>query len=177
MADPQSFTAETAKQPLRIVAAVLALLGFLCIGIYMFKGGSGGKLTWDDPIVRKSIMTFAYKIYGDRAAQNGRYFLSKIVFHNDGSGPVQDLSISYQIPDYVSWTTPQTYPEIPAGQTVVELYYPQLPAKVTQLTAQTNATLETKIRWANKAGDMKEEILRSNVSLHGVNEIEYTDLP
>jgi hypothetical protein len=29
---------------------------------------------------------------------------------------------------------------------VVELYYPQLPAKVTQLTNQTNATLETKIR-------------------------------
>ena len=177
MADPQKFTAGTAKQPLRIVAAVLALLGFLCIGIYMFKGGSGGKLTWDSPIVRKSIMTFAYKIYGDRSVQNGRYFLSKLVFHNTGTGPVRDLSISYQIPDYVSWTTPETYPEIPAGHTVVQLYYPQLPSKVTQLNSPTTATLETKIRWSDRSGQTKEEILKSDVQLHGVNEIEYTDLP
>jgi hypothetical protein len=71
----------------------------------------------------------------------------------------------------VSWTTLETHPEIPPGQTVVALYYPQLPAKVTQLTSQTNATLETKIRWADKAGEMKEEILRSNIIRRGVDEI------
>ncbi len=165
------------KRLLQLGALLLAVAGFLCLGAYFFKGGGTGKLVWDDPIVRKSLMTFAYKIYGDPAAQNGRYFLSKIVFHNDGVGPVHDLSISYQIPDYVSWTTPQTYPEIPAGQTVVQVYYPQLPSKITALSNDTNATLETKIRWADKSGDAKEQILRSNIMLRGVNEIEYTDLP
>ena len=165
------------KRLLQIGAVLLALAGLLCFGVFFFKGGGAGKLAWDDPIVRKSLMTFAYKVYGDPAAQNGRYFLSKIVFHNDGIGPVHDLSISYQIPDYISWTTPQTYSEIPAGQTVVQCYYPQLPSKVTQLSNDTNATLETKIRWADKSGATKEQILRSNVMLRGVNEIEYTDLP
>src|SRR5437660_12124391 len=99
----------------RLGAALLGIAGLICLGLFFFKGGGQGKLSWDDPIVRKSVMTFAYKIYGDPAAQNGRFFLSKIVFHNDGTGPVRDLSVSYQIPDYVSWTTPQTYPEIPAG--------------------------------------------------------------
>ena len=165
------------KRLLQIGAVLLAIAGLLCLGVFFFKGGGAGKLAWDDPIVRKSVMTFAYKIYGDPAAQNGRYFLSKIVFHNDGTGPVHDLSISYQIPDYISWTTPQEYSEIPAGQTVVQCYYPQLPSKVTQLSNDTNATLETKIRWADKSGAMKEQILRSNVMLRGVNEIEYTDLP
>jgi len=127
--------------------------------------------------VRKSLMTFGYKIYGDPSVENGRFFLSKIVFHNVGNGSVHDLSVSYQIPDYVSWTTPATQSELPPGHTLVSLYYPQLPSKVTQLTNQTNATLETKVRWANKAGEMKEEILRSNVILRGVNEIEYCDLP
>ncbi len=165
------------KRLLQIGAVLLAIAGLLCLGVFFFKGGGAGKLAWDDPIVRKSVMTFAYKIYGDPAAQNGRYFLSKIVFHNDGTGPVHDLSISYQMPDYISWTTPQEYSEIPAGQTVVQCYYPQLPSKVTQLSNDTNATLETKIRWADKSGAMKEQILRSNVMLRGVNEIEYTDLP
>lgn len=165
------------KTLLRIVSGLLALLGIACLVLFFSKGGGSGKLSWEEPIVRKSIMTFAYKIYGDPAAENGRYFLSKIIFRNDGTGPVHNLEVSYQIPDYTSWTTPQTYPEIPAGQTVVERYYPQLPAKVTQLSSQTNATLETKIRWADEAGKTNEQILRSNLILRGVNEIEYTDLP
>ena len=165
------------KTLLRILSGLLALLGLACLGLFAVKGGGSGKLSWDDPIVRKSIMTFAYKTYGDQAAQNGRYFLSKIVFHNDGAGPVHNLEVSYQIPDYTSWTTPTTYPEVPAGQTVVERYYPQLPAKVTQLSSQTTATLETRIRWADQVGDTKEQILRSNIIFRGVNEIEYTDLP
>lgn len=165
------------KKILQIFAGILGLAGLACLGLYFFKGGANGKLTWEDPNVRKSLMTFAYKIYGDPAVENGRFFLSKIVFHNEGAGPVHDLSVSYQIPDYVSWTTPATQSELPAGQTLVTLYYPQLPSKVTQLTSQTNAVLETKIHWANNKGEAKEEILRSTVILHGVNEVEYTDLP
>ena len=103
------------KRLLQLSAAILGLAGLTCIGLYAFRGGGGGKLTWEDPVVRKSIMTFLYKVYGDASAENGRYFLSKIVFHNEGTGPVRDLSISYQIPDYISWTTPQTHPEVPAG--------------------------------------------------------------
>jgi len=165
------------KQLLRITAAVLGIAGLICIGIFFFKGAGAGKLTRDEPTVRKSLMTFAYKVYGDPAAQNGRYFLSKIVFHNDGSGPVHDFSISYQIPGYISWTTPETHSEIPPGQTTVQLYYPQLPSWVTLSTSQTTATLETKIHWSDKAGKPKEDILRSNVILRGANEVEYTDLP
>jgi hypothetical protein len=165
------------QRTLRLAAAGAALLGLVCIAIFAFQGGGAGKLSWDPAIVRKSLMTFAYKIYADPAAENGRYFLSKIVFHNDGNGPVRDLSVSYQIPDYIPWTTPETHPEIPPGDTVVQLYYPQLPAKVTQLTSSTTATLETRIRWSDRPGKTKEEILRSNVLLRGVNEIEYTDLP
>lgn len=165
------------KRLLQLGAVLLAIAGFLCLGVFFFKGGGGGKLTWSDPVVRKSLMTFAYKVYADPAIENGRFFLSKIIFHNDGTGPVRNLSISYQIPDYIPWTTPETQSELPAGQTWVALYYPQLPSKVTQLSNRANATLETKVRWIDSGNEQKEEVLRSNVLLRGVNEIEYTDLP
>src|SRR5438105_3219522 len=93
------------KTLFRLGAALLAVAGLICLGLFFFKGGGAGKLTWEDPAVRKSIMTFAYKIYGDASVENGRFFLSKIVFHNEGTAPVHNLSVSYQIPDYVSWTT------------------------------------------------------------------------
>jgi hypothetical protein len=165
------------KRILQITSGVFLLLGLACMGLFFFRGGGAGKLVWEPPIVRKSLMTFAYKVYANPAVQNGRYFLSKIVFKNDGTAPVRNFSISYQIPDYVPWTTPETHDEIPPGETVVQLFYPQLPGKVTQLTNDTTATLETKIRWADQEGQMKEEVLRSNFTLRGVNEIEYTDMP
>jgi hypothetical protein len=164
------------KSSLKIAAAVLAVVGSACLVVYFYRGAGKGKLTWQDPVVKKSVMTFAYKIYGDSSVEDGRFFLSKLVFHNDGTGPVHNLSVSYQIPDYISWTTPQSYPEILAGQTIVELYYPHLPSRVTELANQTNATLETKIHWSDRRGE-EEQVLRSDVILHGVNEMEYTDLP
>lgn len=162
---------------LRLTAVLLILVGLVCCGLYVFGGAQPGALHWDAPIVKKSLMTFAYKVYGNPAAQNGRNFVSKIVFHNDGKGLVRNFSISYQIPDYIPWTTEETHQEISPGQTVVKLYYPQLPAKVTQLANQTTATLETRIRWSDTKGEPREEILRSNIELRGVNEVEYTDLP
>jgi len=144
------------KKILQITAGLSVFLGLICMALFFFKGAGAGKLSWEPPTVRKSLMTFAYKIYANPAAQNGRYFLSKIVFRNRGTAPVRDFSISYQIPDYLPWTTPETHTEIPSGQTIVQLFYPQLPSKVTQLTSQTTATLETKIRWADKPGEMKE---------------------
>ncbi|MEO8617547.1 MAG: hypothetical protein ABI600_20620 [Luteolibacter sp.] len=166
-----------AKILLRLAAALLILTGLGTVAFYFLGPPATGALHWDPPVVKKSLMTFAYKVYGNPAAQNGRNFVSKIVLHNDGKGMVRNFSISYQIPDYIPWTTEETHAEIPPGQTIVKLFYPQLPSKVTQLANQTTATLETKIRWFDKPGEPHEEILRSNIELRGVNEVEYTDLP
>ena len=162
---------------LRSAAALLILAGLVCVALYFFSPPAPGTLRWEPPVVKKSLMTFAYKVYGNPAALNGRNFVSKVIFHNDGKGMVHNFSISYQIPDYVPWTTEETHAEIPPGQTIVKLFYPQLPAKVAQLANQTTVTLETKIRWMDKPGVQQEEILRSNIELRGVNEVEYTDLP
>src|SRR5436309_14224743 len=98
---------------LRIIAGTFLVLGLVCIAVFFFKGSGAGKLVWENPQVRKSLMTFAYKVYANPAAENGRYFLSKIVFRNDGTSSVRNFSITYQIPDYVPWTTPETHSEIP----------------------------------------------------------------
>ena len=116
------------KNLLRIAAGLFGIAGLGCLGFYFLGPPGAGKLAWEPPVVRKSLMTFAYKVYGNPAAQNGRYFLSKIVFHNQGAAPVHDLSVSYQIPDYLPWTTPETHTEVLPGQTIVQLFYPQIPS-------------------------------------------------
>jgi hypothetical protein len=53
------------KRLLQLGAAILGLAGLACLGLYFSRGEGAGKLTWEDPVVRKSLMSFVYKIYGD----------------------------------------------------------------------------------------------------------------
>lgn len=157
------------------LAAVFGLLFVVSAALWLLGGEKPGKLSWDIK-TKKTVMTFAYKAYGNPAAAEGRWYLSKTVFKNEGQGPVRNVQISYNIPNWVSWTTPEKFPEILPGQTVIHCYYPQLPDRVTELTSPKTSTLEVKITW-DEDGQPKEEIIKKNFDLRGVNEIEYTSLP
>ena len=152
-------------------------LGLILATVAAFFPQGSAKLSWQRPVVRKSIHTFAYKVYANPRLSDGRFFLSKLVLRNDGDRSVRDFSVSYEIPGYVSRTTPKVLPEIPPGHTVVELFYPQLSESVTKIKNLTTATLQIFLQWKDGAGAVRDEILRENFNFRGVNEIEYTDLP
>lgn len=158
------------------LAAGLGLVLGASLILWLAGGEKPGNLSWN-LTTRKTVMTCAYKTFANEQALSGRYHLSKIVFTNLGEGPVRNLKVSYQIPDYISWTTPETYAELLPGQTVVDLYYPRLPSKVAELSSATPASLEIKIAWEDEAGKGKEEIVKRNFDLRGVNEFEYTSMP
>lgn len=157
------------------LVAVLGLIFIVSVALWLLGGEKPGKLTWEIK-TKKTVMSFAYKAYGNPTAAEGRWYLSKVVFKNEGPGPVRNVQVSYNIPNWVTWTTPEKFPEILPGQTVIHCYYPQLPDRVTELTSPKTATLEIKINW-EEGGQTKEEIVKKNFDLRGVNEIEYTSLP
>jgi hypothetical protein len=165
------------------------VLAFLICGLLLFACGAGllvtwaltaakpGLLTWDAPTFRKSIMSFGYKVYANPQVGDGRYFLSKVVLKNSGGRPIRDLTVSYQVPDYIPWTTPEVAGEIPAGTSVVKLYYPKFPERITHLANQTTASLEIKLQWREDGGATREQVLRDDFTIYGVNEVQYSDLP
>jgi hypothetical protein len=163
---------------LGLILGVAGLLASLILfGAWYLRQQGQGQLVWDRPTVKKSIQTFAYKVYGNSRLENGRYFMSKMVFRNTGNKPVTDFSVSYQVPGYIDWTTPDTLPQIPPGHTIIKCFYPQFPKKVTEIKNDTPSTLETRIRWNDGSGPMREDVVREEFLFRGVNEIEYTDLP
>ena len=163
---------------------ILVLLGslVLLVGLLLLTAGAAhlgqtpAKLTWTQPEFRSSLMTFAYKVYGNSKVENGRHFLSKITFKNTGQVPITDFAISYKLQDYIPWTDPETMPEIPAGFAFAKLYYPRLPAEVTKLHTQTTCTLQIKAQWKEN-GQAKQEVFKHDILLHPVNELTYSDLP
>ncbi|MBV8641083.1 MAG: hypothetical protein JO070_06805 [Verrucomicrobia bacterium] len=166
---------------MRRLATILGVAGLLAaailFGAWFLRQQGQGQLVWDRPTVKKTIQTFAYKVYGNSHLESGRYFMSKMVFRNTGKKAVTEFSVSYQIPGYIDWTTPDALPQIPPGHTVIKCFYPQFPKKVTEIKNDTPSALETKIRWNDGSGPIHEEVVRDEFIFRGVNEIEWTDLP
>ena len=160
-----------------VCGAVLLVLGVGLIAVWALSSAKPARLSWDPPTVRKSLMSFGYKVYANPQVGDGKYFLSKLVLKNTGGRAIHDLTVSYQVPDYIGWTTPEVSGDLPPGNSVVELYYPKFPEKVTRLANQTTATLEIKVQWREDGGSTREQVLRDDFVIYGVNEIQYSDLP
>lgn len=155
-------------------AGLIVGAGLLAVGL-AGVGDRPAKLTWRDPEIRSALMTFAYKVYGNPKVEFGRHYLSKLVFKNAGDHPVTDFSISYKIDDYIPWTDPEAFHEIPAGYTVVKLFHPKLPASITKIRNATNATFRFKILWKEE-GRQREESFSRDLMLRGVNELIGSDM-
>lgn len=150
-------------------------MGLLLAGLFKV-GERPAKLTWRDPEVKSALMTFGYKVYASPKVQFGRHYLSKIVFKNEGEHPIHNFSISYKIDEYVPWTEPSVINQIPGGFTFTELYYPKLPASVSKIRNATQATLQVRFRWT-EGSRQREETFSRDLTLRGVNELAYCDLP
>jgi hypothetical protein len=160
-----------------LVAVVLVLCGIGLLAAWVLTAPKPGALSWDPPTIRKSIMSVGYKVYANQQVADGRYFLSKVVLKNTGGRPIRDLTISYQIPDYIPWTTPEVSGELPPGTSIVATYYPKFPERIARLSNQTTATLEIKLQWKEDGAGAREQVLRDDFTIFGVNEIQYSDLP
>ncbi len=163
------------KQWLIAAGALCILVAAGLLVMWMTHAPLPGNLTYKI-YHKKTVMTVAYKAYGNPEAAEGKYWLSKTVLENSGQGPVRDIQVSYQIPGWIDWTTPDNAPELLPGQTLVLAYYPKLPAKVTHIRSRTPTSLEIKIIYTS-GGKSIQKVEKRELELRGVTEIEYTSLP
>jgi hypothetical protein len=155
---------------------ILFVCGAALLATWVLTAAKPGQLSWDPPTIRKSVMSFGYKVYANPQVGEGRYFLSKLVLKNSGGRPIRDLTVSYQVPDYIPWTTPEVSSVLPAGTSSVAVYYPKFPERIAHLANQTTASLEIKLQWRDDTGP-REQVLRDDFTIYGVNEVQYSDLP
>ena len=103
------------KKILLLLGIVSAAWGLLLLGVGLAQVGERpAKLTWSAPDVKSSLMSVGYKVYANRSVEQGRHYLSKLVFKNVGEHPVTDFAISYKIDDWVDWTEPSRRKQVPA---------------------------------------------------------------
>ncbi|HTD12416.1 MAG TPA: hypothetical protein VK676_10140 [Steroidobacteraceae bacterium] len=163
------------RQVLRLGGAALLAVAIALGVTYALTRAPPGRLAFDIE-AKPAIMSGAYKVYGNPAAGNGRYWMSKVVIKNEGGAPVENVTVSYQIPGLITWTTPREYPRILPGQSVVSLFYPRLPDSVALKTTTTTEQVEMRVEYADHRGE-KHETRQMEFQLHGHNDLIYTTLP
>ena len=163
------------RKKVLLLGIAYGVVGLILIVLSFFIGRPKGNLNVSIKPA-SCVMPMAYKVYGNPDVENGKYYLAKIVLENTGKGSIKNLQISYRVPDYIDWTTPQTYSEILPGQTTVALFYPKFPQKILNVLNETTSSVEIKIKYNDGSGE-KEEIKRANFQIRGRNELVYTDIP
>ena len=148
--------------------------GALALGGYTTTRGRG-TLSYK-VFHQRMVLSSAYKAYGNPEAANGRYWFARTVLQNTGKEPVKNVKVSYQIPGFLPWTTPDEAPEMLPGQTVVLVYYPKFPPKITDIRARTPATLEAKIEYDDGAG-VQTHAEKREFEFFGLTEFAYGSTP
>src|SRR5579872_3964778 len=154
-----------------VLPAVLALAGVVLLILYSFNFGSDNlKIKINGA---NYIMPSAYKVYANPEALNGEYYFFKMLLTNGGGSSMQNVKISYRIPNYIDWTELESVPSIFPGQNVVVRCYPHFKSDIVNKMTQSQETGEIKIEF--NSGKVKTESF--GFTMMGRNQFVYTDIP
>jgi hypothetical protein len=123
------------------------------------------------------LMSALYKVYGNEELSTGAFWTAKALFTNAGPGDVTDLHVSYRIGDYTGWSPETEYSLVPAGGHVVDLYYPVFKKEVADLRGATPVDLEMRYTYVDGAGKSHTETTSTRITILGVSQFEYSNLP
>jgi len=152
-------------------AIICLAAGLLLLGFHFLPFGKGSLSV----TIKHAdyIMPAAYKVYANPDALNGEYYLFKMLMNNDGKTTLNDVKVSYRIPNYVDWTDLETIPKIYPGQNAVVRCYPQFKDEIVNKMTQSQEKVEIKIAY-NGSQTMNEDY---TFKMMGRNQFVYTDLP
>jgi hypothetical protein len=120
-----------------------------------------------------ALMPAVYKVYGNENALNGKYSLFKMLVTNKSKVAARNVEVSYQVTNYVDWTTITKIPVILPGQSVVVNCYPSLPDKIVEKTTSSKEKVNIRV----KGGNVSEEEEQFDIDVKGRNEFLYTCIP
>ena len=120
-----------------------------------------------------AIMPALYKVYANENALNGKYSLFKMLVTNNSNNTARNVEVSYQIPNYIDWTSIVKIPSILPGQSVVVNCYPSFSDKIVEKTTSSKEKVNIKIKGSN-ISDIDQDF---SIDIKGRNDFLYTCIP
>jgi len=122
------------------------------------------------------LMAATYKVYGNPDISEGSMWVAKAIFKNSGESNIHNLKISYKLGEYSDWSVPQSYSLIVPGGYAVDLYYPVISSKITQLLSRTPVDVQIKYDYEDEKRNTYSDHTGERIEILGVNQIEFCNL-
>jgi hypothetical protein len=121
------------------------------------------------------LMSALYKLYGD--PRFTKLYVARGVFRNESAQTITDYRARFRIAGYSAWSRWERCDSVYPGQTVVDVFYPVIDAKVRDLKAQTPADVEAEYEYVLPDGRKVTDTQSERIKILGINEGVFTDLP
>jgi len=119
------------------------------------------------------LMPATYKVYGNPDIFEGSMWVAKAIFKNTGESNIHNLKVSYKLGEYSDWSIPNRYSLIVPGGYAVDLYYPVISSKVTQLLTRTPVDVRVKYEYRDEEGNEYEDVSGERLEILGINQMEF----
>jgi len=103
-------------------------------------------------------------------------WVAKAIFKNTGESNIHNLKVSYKLGQYSDWSIPKTYSLIVPGGCVVDLYYPVISSKVTELLTRTPVDVRIKYEYRDEEGNAYSDVSGERIEILGINQMEFCNL-
>lgn len=122
------------------------------------------------------LMAATHKVYGNPDISDGDMWVAKAIFKNTGQCNIRNLKVSYKLGEYSDWSIPKSYSLIVPGGYVVDLYYPVISSKVTELLTRTPVDVRIKYEYSDEQGNSYSDISGERIEILGINQMEWCNL-
>ncbi len=122
------------------------------------------------------IMAATYKLYGKPQSFEESMWVAKTLFRNIGECNIRNLKVSYKLGEYSDWSAPKSYSLIVPGGYVVDLYYPVISSKVTELMTRSPVDLKVNYTYEDGKGNSYSDVTAEIIEILGINQIEFSNL-
>ncbi len=153
---------------------LLILIGIILLIVYFIQPGGSDSL--DIKITNTPVvMPAAYKVYGNKDALDGKYYLFKMLMTNTGSKTMHNVKVEYSIPGYIDWTELDKISYLYPGQSSVVACYPKFKDDIVDKTTASKEKTDIRITYdGNKNNETDESF---GFTMEGRNDLAYTSIP
>ena len=117
-----------------------------------------------------------YKVYGRLDILDGNMWVAKAVFKNSGDSNVRNLKISYKLGEYSDRSIPTTYSLVVPEGYVIDLYYPIIFSRISELSSRTPVDIRVKYEFRDEEGGAYSEMGGERAEILGANQLEFSNI-
>lgn len=159
----------------KLVFPILLLaIGVSSLLYFISQSHGGGNLDvkiTNTPIVMPAV----YKVYGNKDALNGKYYLFKMLITNTGGKTMNNVRVEYNIPGYIDWTELDKIAYLYPGQSSAIVCYPKFKDNIVDKNTPSSEKANIRITYTDRGS---KEINESfGFKMEGRNEFAYTSIP